>query len=352
MSPQTIGVKPTLEGIQLGRGIAALLVVAYHVNDYLIPDRILNGVQGAAAFNMGYAGVDFFFVLSGFIIYYIHHAHASRPDLLGAFLWKRFTRIYPLFWAVFAALMLLYIAFPDRGPENARDPFYILTGFLIWPTEHVPIVQVAWTLEFELLFYAMFALIILNARAGLWVFAAWMALSAANLTLAFDSYPASFLFSPRNLQFLMGIGVAWLLLQGRITQHLALFVIGLAAFLATGLGEAYGLHSWPLGAKVLGYGIGASLMVAGLTAPRLALPRLALLLGDASYSIYLVHLPALTLSLVAVKRIPGIEDVSANLLLAGLVVLAAAVGVAVHLWVEKPLIAWARRLQGSVRATA
>jgi peptidoglycan/LPS O-acetylase OafA/YrhL len=344
--------KQTLAGIQLGRGMAALLVVAFHVNDYLIPDRLLDGAQGSVAFNMGYAGVDFFFVLSGFIIYYIHHADGSRPDRLGSFLWKRFTRIYPLFWAVFLALILLYFIFPDRGPENARDPFYILTGFFIWPTAQVPIVQVAWTLEFELLFYAMFALMILHARIGLLIFAAWMLLSAANLAIGFDSFPLSFLFSPRNLQFLMGIVVAWFLLKGRITHHMALFAIGLAAFLATGLGEAYGMHNWQLGGKVFGYGIGAALMVAGLTAPQLKLPRLALLLGDASYSIYLVHLPFLTLSLVAVKRIPGIMDVPPNVLVAGALVIAAAIGVAVHLWVEKPLIAWTRRISGPAKVAA
>ena len=60
-----------LDGLQAGRAIAALMVVAFHANVFILPSKIFDGVGAGSVFNMGYAGVEFFFVLSGFIMFFV-----------------------------------------------------------------------------------------------------------------------------------------------------------------------------------------------------------------------------------------------------------------------------------------
>src|SRR3984885_1419086 len=94
--PETIPVRgrARLEGVEAGRGVAALLVVLYHAALHVEGD-----VPGSAVLwglpHFGHAGVDFFFVLSGFIISFVHRKDVGRPDRLGHYLERRFTRVFP-----------------------------------------------------------------------------------------------------------------------------------------------------------------------------------------------------------------------------------------------------------------
>ena len=100
--------KNKLELIQALRGLAALLVVMFHTTE-------LNhkNFQQEFLFNIfafGSSGVDFFFVLSGFIIYFIHRFDVGQRNKLKPFLLKRLIRVYPMYWLVTLAL-LPYIFF-------------------------------------------------------------------------------------------------------------------------------------------------------------------------------------------------------------------------------------------------
>ena len=82
-----------LIGIQLGRAVAAILVVLYHGGRVL--PQYVGPIDAAKYFTFGNAGVDFFFALSGFIIFYVHQQDINSPARLGHYLFRRTTRVYP-----------------------------------------------------------------------------------------------------------------------------------------------------------------------------------------------------------------------------------------------------------------
>lgn len=159
-----------LNGLQGGRAVAAIMVAIFHANVFLLPTGFYGGQTAGAVFNFGYAGVEFFFVLSGFIMLLVHRRDFGHAEQAGAFLKKRVLRIYPIYWLVLLFLLAIYFASPGRGPDHAREPMAIVTSFLLWPTVQGPIMQVAWTLQHEMLFYLVFAVMILHLRIGIAVF--------------------------------------------------------------------------------------------------------------------------------------------------------------------------------------
>ena len=162
-----------LDGLQAGRAVAALMVVAFHANVFILPDKLYDGATAGASFNMGYAGVEFFFVLSGFIMYYIHVNDFGVPERAGRFLRRRILRIYPIYWVILIGLLGIY-AVTNSGPSHAFDPFSLVTSFLLIPTPDFPIMRVAWTLIHEMLFYIVFVAMIFSRVGGAAIFGLWM----------------------------------------------------------------------------------------------------------------------------------------------------------------------------------
>lgn len=343
---EQFGAKARLDGLQAGRAIAALMVVAFHANTFILPDRFYDGAASARAFNMGYAGVEFFFVLSGFIMYYVHARDFSRPERSLAFLRKRILRIYPIYWVIIGTLLVLYFAAPGRGPENARDPVAIVTSVLLWPMPELPIMRVAWTLQHEMLFYLVFTLSILNARIGLLAFGLWMAGCIVAPLAEWVSYPVGFLLSAYNVLFLLGVGAA--LIFRRIPQPASrlLLVAGMGLFLFTGLSEVYGLVAWDKAWRTWSYGLGATGITAALAAGAVSPPRILTFLGDASYSIYLVHLPAMSILGLVLRKLGAPWALPPTAFLVLMILLSAVVGSLVYAFVERPLL---RRLTASIR---
>ena len=112
--------RPRLDSLQVFRGVAALLVVLHHAGTFSV------GHFGAPflgnALDWGASGVDFFFVLSGFIIYFIHRPDLGRPERLRGFALKRLVRVYPIYWVACGVVIPLYFLSPGMGPGYARDP--------------------------------------------------------------------------------------------------------------------------------------------------------------------------------------------------------------------------------------
>ncbi|MFL5251667.1 MAG: acyltransferase family protein [Rhodopila sp.] len=123
--------------------------------------QYLGHIPFGNAFGFGHAGVDFFFVLSGFIISYAHAADIGRPERSGRYAWRRITRIYPLYWVV-TAIEVMSPA-PDAAARLA--PGHVPRSLLL-PETGSPIVGVVWTLWSEMLFYLVFTLPVLNRRFG------------------------------------------------------------------------------------------------------------------------------------------------------------------------------------------
>src|SRR3954449_11248467 len=91
-----------LQTVQVFRGAAALLVVLFHatsIDKFYLQHEFLGDI-----FMFGYGGVDFFFVLSGFVIVLAHGRDVGRADRLGPYLARRVVRIYPAYCIVAVVL--------------------------------------------------------------------------------------------------------------------------------------------------------------------------------------------------------------------------------------------------------
>lgn len=348
-APLSSGARPDrvpLASIQVMRGIAAVAVAIYHTHLILSQPRY-GGIDLWGWFaGKGWAGVNFFFILSGFIIPYAHYADIGRPGRAGHYLLRRFTRVYPIYW-VFLTGFLAVSAFGFGGTEFSWAWSNILGAYLLLQIVPVPTLplRVAWTLFYEVFFYIMFLLLILHRRIGTVVIALWAATVIGwGLILGHDTdywYLHSW-----NLYFAMG-ALAYLgyrRWEGR--PGLAILIAGLA--LLGGL-VAAGLVDEPLGVVqthprtllLLGPPFALILLGAALVdrRRRWVPPAWCALLGEASYAIYLVHSPVIS-ALAQVNRTlarhgHGVEP---HLLYIAIALCSILAGVIAHLLVEKPLL--------------
>lgn len=284
-----------LRSIQVLRAVAAIGVVLFHFTK--------------GSFWIGPAGVDLFFVISGFIM-----ATVSPGRQAGSFLADRLWRIFPLYFVCLAAFVPLVII--DR---TACQDMASLTLWPVWGDYCNAYLVPAWTLSLELFFYALVAATI--ARPAL-LFALMLTLVA--IGAAYSAPLTRFIGHPMMLEFLLGFAIARLPLNRRVSLAMLAAALGLAAAMLP--------IDFTGSARVLACGVPAAAIVyAALCHEELFARRafaLPALLGDASYSIYLVHFPVLALNLHSP--------------LVGIYV-AVFGGYFVYLAVERPMLGWRRR---------
>jgi peptidoglycan/LPS O-acetylase OafA/YrhL len=340
--------------IQAFRGLAAILVLLYHVNPIL--QRNFNLSFFAGIFEFGFSGVDFFFVISGFIIFYIHHSDLGISSKVRTFLSKRFIRIYPLYWLVLGTKLIASFALNYDASSKEQSFLEIVKAFLLLPQDEGfssgAFLGVSWTLTFEIFFYLVFALAIVSQRkflipiTSIWLSACFLQL--IGVIHAKQNLYLEILFSPLNLEFAFGCLSAYLLINCRIQYEKAILGIGLGFYTLCAI--AYNYHFIPSTLRSVTFGIGAVLIVTGAVGIEMRkftqVPALLLLIGDASYSIYLMHGFFINNLMKLITK--GFPSVNTNLLalnLSGIVVVAVtiALGCLMHLWIEKPLLTMFRR---------
>jgi exopolysaccharide production protein ExoZ len=329
----------SLDTLQLGRGFAALAVVCHHTTRTLAQPKYLDE-KIFSIFNAGDSGVMYFFVLSGFVIFLAHANDFGDGEKAIHFAWRRFQRIYPTLWVALICVIPLILLM------KAELSFYdVFSSFMLLPIEHEPIIDTVWTLRHEIIFYAIFALAICNPRIGWLVGTLWLGLSLVQ-PLIFPTYPLSFVFHPAHVLFGLGILACWLFNRGYVEFPKLILMLGIVIFGGTWIAVAYGVLL-KNEASTLCYGIGAMLMILGgvvlETKTGLRIPRVLVFLGEASYSIYLIHFPALSGFAKAVTKMKalGIPNEMLFLMVASGGV---AVGVAFYLLVEKPLLTFSRTI--------
>lgn len=346
-------VRKSITVLQLGRAIAAITVLFSHV---VPPTQALvehMPYPVASLMEHGYLGVDFFFVLSGFIIYYTNAARHAQPGWTRQFLTSRLTRIFLPYLPIAIAIGLFHTLLP--GQRMGGDPWNWFATLTLIPIGAESVIGIAWTLTYELAFYGL-ALLMFRSRQPL----AWAALWAVAIILgqtifgSFGSPPplsfASILFNPINLEFVFGMFAAWAVLCGA-PRGGAIFVVGatmcIGAFIADGMQRD---HSWMLG---LGLAVAIVPLVRAEQAGRIRVSAFSVLLGNASYAIYLIHPPVLTLTSRIVGRVALLDSWKISVVVG--VFAAIGVGLAYHLIYEAPtlrLIASRRRCAAERAAAA
>lgn len=330
----TAGRSRQLQTIEAGRGLAALAVVLFHVASVFASPKYWDARPVGAAFDWGISGVFFFFALSGFIIAEVHARDVGVPGRLRNYVKRRLIRIYPVYWIVLAGVVLL--GFAGIGARVA--PGMLASSIaLVGPDNRATVLAVAWTLYHEIAFYAVFAAWIVSVRLGQAVTLAWLVLIvvAAVVPLPVPAYVGASV----NLVFGFGV-VAWWASRRVLPAWLA--VAGIAAFAAVAV-ESILSSAGPEAWRELAFGAAAAVAIAGLVSIErrrpVAVPRPLLMLGAASYSIYLTHFPLLSLLAKLSVAAGLVGRVPAGLAMAVCVLLALAAGYAFHRLVERPLLA-------------
>lgn len=205
-----------LYNIQYLRAFASIVVLLFHVTN-LIKQQI-NYDFAYNIFSFGYMGVDLFFVLSGFIISYIHFADFGLSSRLKSFFLKRFTRVFPVYWIVLFPVVIGNLLIPSMGIGSESYTTEIITSMFLVPQNHHPILDVAWTLRHEMFFYIIFGLLFVfnSKKIILWIgILTWFGMSTYSLFFKPDGswLLFNFIFSPLNLEFILGCFVAFLLLK-------------------------------------------------------------------------------------------------------------------------------------------
>lgn len=321
--------------LEVARAVAAMLVVLHHADQ---ATAHFSDVARERIFLWGQYGVDFFFVLSGFIIY---HSHRNDPEGVASaklYLFKRVTRIFVPYLPVAIAWMALLLIFQE-GPVEERF-WGVWATVTLLPMEKVSALKVAWTLTYELMFYALFLL----AFVSLWFFAVASLAWAGLLLLVFlgvtvqGESPAGYaVTNPIVLEFFCGVLAAWAFTRVDPGVRVWLLLAGCVSLAAV-------VVFWTGQRAVLGPPIALIVLALSMVQPvaRGRALRFAVFLGAASYAIYLVHSPVVSVTAELLQPL-GMRGV----VFACCVVFGTGLGVAYHVSVEWPAMWWVQRFAPS-----
>jgi exopolysaccharide production protein ExoZ len=327
-----------INNLQILRAFAALSVIFVHIDLFLKKENLSP---------FGWAAVDIFFVISGFIMVYTTDGKAIRPF---EFLCQRIIRIVPLYWLLTSGVFGLALVAPHLLNSTQADPVQLLKSLLFLPFRKKsglvePVLFVGWSLNYEMFFYVLFSISLsLRSEIGTWLLMGFLAVvSIVGQMVRFDNLYWNFYTNPIILEFALGMLIARL--TRRVPRNVP-FVLKGAALLSVLVAPFQILlpvvlptwSGWPVQALLAGWLVtsivllhiwGWSLNVTGL-----------LMVGDASYVLYLSH-PYVTQILQRFAiQLPGYVGVGLALL--GSV----AVALVLHRAVERPLTREVRRWLG------
>jgi peptidoglycan/LPS O-acetylase OafA/YrhL len=276
----------TIAVLQAGRGVAAIAVVFHHACAAVDAFSVGMPLWLRSAGGLGYLGVDFFFVLSGFIMAHIHRGGRERG--VGQFAKSRLLRVFTPYLPVGIGMALIYTLMPNLS-AGTREWNWLATTTLL-PGAGEPALVVAWTLQFELFFYAMFGLG-LALRSPFWTISAWVAV-ALGYNVVFGAPPPPFgpFLASIVIEFLFGMAAAALVANGRFRYPaIASLAVAIAYLLLGAQAEHRELIALAMAFFIVS-------LVRKEQANMLSVPRWTVFLGAASYSIYLVHNPITALA--------------------------------------------------------
>ena len=276
--------------------------------------------------NYGYLGVDFFFVLSGFII---HYTMNIRSRTASRFALDRLGRIMLPYWPVGIILAFGYTLLPDLS-EKERDWGWISTLTLI-PTDLPPALSIAWTLQHELAFYLIYALLLYSGR--IWIgLAIWATLIITNFLFIQTQWPIlAVILASINIEFIAGIVAAAFFLSARQVSAVASLTLAAGCLLLFIFMGGDRNVSWLVGFTI------AALLPWMCRIERegvFLVPRWFVFGGAASYAIYLVHNPLLSV----LSRLMGYAELSWGLALILSTIVCAIAGAAWYLLWEQPIM--------------
>lgn len=345
-----------IDSLQIIRAAAALLVLASHASKDFIK-KVPDYADDLLIWKIGQAGVDIFFVISGFIMLYVAMNTPQGMQSGVDFIKKRLIRVAPLYWIFTTLTLLVSVVTPDAKNHNDTSLLYTLSSYLFIPYERstddhfTPILGVGWTLNYEMMFYALFALSIIFDSTK------WKTITAliAGLFLCGffinpeDQKQLYFWTRPILMEFLMGIVIAKIYLDGRRignTASIALYAVGISWLIYA----SFATEDPTLpGVRLQAWGIPSALIVAAAilrSTTSTATHNQGFIflkkIGDASYSLYLTHMFVIRIITIVSVDILGIRSIA----ILWAIVFAASIAVSIYSYkyIEVPLTAYLNKL--------
>ncbi|WP_026576796.1 acyltransferase family protein [Bacillus sp. UNC438CL73TsuS30] len=327
-----------LSYVQISRAVAILFVLLGHVNTLFYTKLRYDW------FNMGEwektGGVDFFFIVSGFMIYYLYHKHAGVPGKTTEFIWKRVIRIYPIYWLVTLFLIALTLISPSKFEGYSWE--LIIKSIIILPP--IPIVDSAWSLCHVMFFYLIFSAFLFQPKIFKPIIFIWI---VATVLIGIKLVPyseKSFIFSFSSLEPLFGCFVAYLTLKYTFKHSTLLISIGLLGFLAVWVNNIY--HFMHLNESAF-FAVFSMVLMLGISEKDKKdrkVPKLLSFLGDASYSIYIAHASLLHLFLFLLIKIHFVGFLGSFISMAIVILLTIVTCCIIYKFIERPISKYLRKV--------
>jgi peptidoglycan/LPS O-acetylase OafA/YrhL len=346
--------------IQFCRAIAALLVVLFHSGN-LAKEKyfgVFAEPVGGLFYFGGEAGVAFFFVLSGFIIHQVHAKEFNRPDKLLLYLRKRAIRVYPTYILLFMLVYTLASLMPTLKDGLPTDVGVLIKSLFLIPQDSksvggsgAPVIVVAWSLQYEMFFYVVFA----TAFIRRWLFytVGLILLAACLLQPLLGTYSFPLSFVSNHLITLFGLGVLTSIVVNSQLQIRYLQVLIISAgitFLIIGCWVTEGTPNYIKVITDIGFGLTSAILIFALARYETQYKlnswiKKASILGDSSYALYLIHFPLISvLSKLCVVILP-INTIGAYVAYFILVSGCVFVAVCFHVFLESPMLKFFKHLK-------
>jgi len=317
-----------LNNIQALRAFAVLLVVGLHLLAVEIKYSQFD-VLLPVFLRIGISGVDLFFVISGFIMVtvtsepVISSLH-NRAREACRFFYFRLSRIYPLYWLVTSAVLVIYLNHSTFLNLNHFDLSFVIHSLLLLPQAGLPLLMVGWSLVHEMYFYVVFVFLLLLPRKYLPVLLLiWLAVVIEGFRHVnpFDPEQNQYLrfaFSPVTAEFIVGCLLAlWMNKKWGNTKPenipgaienvkiypYAKYCLTVGILMLVILWHFFSFNTETIDVmgwtRVYLFAVPFTLMVYGAVAlertKQWVAPAWVIRIGDHSYSIYLTHILVLSI---------------------------------------------------------
>lgn len=313
--------------IQWLRAFAVVMVIIFHV---LLKAQILG--LTTLSFSQGAAGVDLFFIISGFIMVYITQ---NRKFSFIDFIKRRIIRIIPLYWILSSIAAIVYFYNPLLVNSHNGETS-ILSSFTLIPIYgKAMLLEVGWTLRFEFFFYTIFAISMYFFRHNAWYCVLLLILTSAVSLLNIDNFYIQYFTNPIIIEFSLGIFSFHYFMKTKNWLSLTFILMGFFLFIIFGI-KNYGIEN-----RVIFYGIPMFLFFLGsislesiVSKQKTYLSHFFKYIGDASYSLYLSH--TFTIAIIAKLYIQLGQDIP-YLFFPLSVIASVLAGAICYEWIEKPI---------------
>lgn len=334
------------------RVVLAFLVLGYHAGGTIALDKYFSMSDFDHLLGFGGNRVAFFFVLSGFVMKLAYGKYIGQVDKCLPYLWRRFVRVFPTYWVVLLMVIVASMFLPNGMAAVPGDFWSILKMLLLIPQSQgaggpigAPLLIVAWTMHYEIVFYGVLGAWIASRVLGATI-SLLLVINAADCASGGCGPYRDFLSGLPMAYFVVGVAAAWAVRRlPALPAAMPIMWLALAGYVLIALAPQLsdGQWVWPH-SGLLSVGLAGVILVCLVNAEEARVQRSSSAwvqrLSDASYAMYLLHFPIISLvcKLLMLADLRGALGATLALVLSFVISIVAAL--AFNVYIERRLVAW------------